>query len=70
MSDLKLFRVVHGKAEELSGSSVALERHLQRTIESNMETLLGFVSWRPSIRRVPSIVVESTRLASMTPALR
>jgi predicted transport protein len=41
MSDLKLFRVKDGKAQELSGSSVALERQLQRTIESNMETLFG-----------------------------
>jgi predicted transport protein len=41
MSDLKLFRIVSGAAEELSGSSVALERQLQRTIESNMETLFG-----------------------------
>src|SRR5882757_2295561 len=41
MSDLKLFRIGAGKAEELNGSSVALERHLQRTIESNMETLFG-----------------------------
>lgn len=41
MSDLKLFRVTSGKAEELTGSSVALERQLQNTIESNMETLFG-----------------------------
>jgi predicted transport protein len=41
MSDLKLFRIVNGKAAELTGSSVALERQLQRTIESNMETLFG-----------------------------
>jgi predicted transport protein len=41
VSDLKLFRIANGKAEELSGSSVALERQLQRTIESNMETLFG-----------------------------
>ncbi|WAL66712.1 hypothetical protein ORV05_02540 [Amycolatopsis cynarae] len=41
MSDLKLFRIEAGKALELSGSSVALERQLQRTIEVNMETLFG-----------------------------
>jgi predicted transport protein len=41
VSDLKLFRIKDGKAQELSGSSVALERQLQRTIESNMETLFG-----------------------------
>jgi predicted transport protein len=41
MSDLKLFRITAGKAVELTGSSVALERHLQRTIEENMEALFG-----------------------------
>ncbi|WP_211294233.1 SbcC/MukB-like Walker B domain-containing protein [Lentzea kentuckyensis] len=41
MSDLKLFRITAGRAKELAGGSVALERHLQRTIESNMETLFG-----------------------------
>ncbi|WP_158888678.1 DUF5655 domain-containing protein [Amycolatopsis anabasis] len=41
MSDLKLFRIDRGKARELSGSSVALERQLQRIIESNLETLFG-----------------------------
>lgn len=41
MSDLKLFRLADGRAEELSGRSVALERHLQHIIESNMETLFG-----------------------------
>lgn len=41
MSDLKLFRITAGRAEELASGSVALERHLQRTIESNMDTLFG-----------------------------
>ncbi|MFI6032417.1 DUF5655 domain-containing protein [Amycolatopsis magusensis] len=41
MSDLKLFRIDGGKARELAGSAVALERQLQRTIESNMDTLFG-----------------------------
>jgi predicted transport protein len=41
MSDLKLFRIDGSSAIELSGSSVALERHLQKTIESNMEVLFG-----------------------------
>lgn len=41
MTDLKLFRVADGKAQELSGRSVALERQLQRVIESNMETFFG-----------------------------
>jgi len=41
MSDLKLFRITGGTAEELTGSSVCIERQLQRTIESNMEKLFG-----------------------------
>jgi RecB family endonuclease NucS len=41
MSDLKLFRISDGQAEELSGRSVALERHLQRVIESNMDAFFG-----------------------------
>lgn len=41
MSDLKLFRIVDGAATELHGGSVALERSLQHTIESNMEVLFG-----------------------------
>ena len=41
MSDLKLFRVTDGVASELAGSSVALERSLQKLIEANMETLFG-----------------------------
>ncbi|MFQ6392443.1 DUF5655 domain-containing protein [Nocardia sp. KC 131] len=41
MSDLKLFRIEGGQATELSGTSAALERHLQNTIESNMEVLFG-----------------------------
>lgn len=41
MSDLKLFRLVNGHAEELTGGAVALEKTLQTVIESNMETLFG-----------------------------
>ncbi|PPJ03474.1 DUF91 domain-containing protein [Nocardia nova] len=41
MSDLKLFRIAGGSAVELTGSSVALERRLQKTIEANMEVLFG-----------------------------
>ncbi|WP_446666409.1 DUF5655 domain-containing protein [Flexivirga sp. B27] len=41
MSDLKLFRITDGAAEELASSSVALERSLQMVIERNMETLFG-----------------------------
>ena len=41
MSDLKLFRITNGSAQELKGKSVALEVSLQRLIEANMETLFG-----------------------------
>ena len=41
MSDLKLFRIAEGEATEVTSSSVALERSLQKLIEANMETLFG-----------------------------
>lgn len=41
MSDLKAFRVCDGHATEIPSSPLALERHLQRLIEANMETMLG-----------------------------
>lgn len=41
MSDLKLFKISAGLAHELSSSSIALERSLQKTIETNMESLFG-----------------------------
>jgi len=41
LSDLKLFRITNGSAQELKGKSVALEVSLQRLIEANMETLFG-----------------------------
>lgn len=41
MSDLKLFRIVNSKAEELKGSAMELERHLQHLIEANMDTFFG-----------------------------
>jgi len=41
MSDLKLFRILGSSVEELTGSAVELERHLQHLIETNMETFFG-----------------------------
>ncbi|MEU4200789.1 DUF5655 domain-containing protein [Streptomyces sp. NPDC026294] len=41
MSDLKVFRVRGGRATEIPGESVAVERELQSLVESNMETMLG-----------------------------
>jgi predicted transport protein len=40
-ADLKLFRIDDGAATELEGSHALLEKHLQRVVETNMETLLG-----------------------------
>lgn len=41
MSDIKLFRYSTDKATELAGKSAAIERTLQRLIESQMESFLG-----------------------------
>lgn len=41
MSDLKLFRITNGSAQEVKGKSVALEVSFQRLIEANMEALFG-----------------------------
>lgn len=39
--ELRAFRVVEGAAEKWSGSSVALERELQRLAEAHAEAMLG-----------------------------
>ncbi len=41
MADIKLFRLSGGKASELAGSEVTLEKTLQTLIEKNLETCLG-----------------------------
>jgi predicted transport protein len=41
MSDIKLFRLQSGKAEEIKGVASDLEKPLQSLIESNLEALLG-----------------------------
>lgn len=41
MSDLKLFRITAGKATELGGQAMGLEKPLQTLIEGNLEELLG-----------------------------
>jgi len=41
MSDLKLFRVHHDGITELTSAPPARERHLQKLIETHMETVLG-----------------------------
>lgn len=40
MSDVKLFRIANGSAEELIGKPVTLEKKLQTLIEKHIETLL------------------------------
>lgn len=65
MSDLKLFRIVNSKAEELKGSAVALERHLQHLIEANMDTFFGvtflaseYYTGRKHAGRIDSIGID------------
>jgi hypothetical protein len=41
MSDLKLFRIGDGRAVELLGTALALEKPLQVLIENNMKVLFG-----------------------------
>lgn len=41
MGDLKVFRVRGGRATDIPGASVAVERELQSLIEANMEVMLG-----------------------------
>jgi len=41
MTGLRLFRVGDGCAEEVAGSEVELERHLQTLLEQNMDAMLG-----------------------------
>lgn len=67
MSDLKLFRITHGSAQELKGTSVALEVKLQRLIEANMETLFGvrflateYVTGAKHRGRIDSLGIDET----------
>src|SRR5439155_13637679 len=41
MSDIKLFRLTEGKADEMYGVASDLEKPLQTLIEKNLEELLG-----------------------------
>jgi hypothetical protein len=41
MSDIKLFRVDGGKAFELAGSALSIEKTLQSLIERNLDAILG-----------------------------
>jgi RecB family endonuclease NucS len=41
MSDIKLFQLSSGSAEELHGTSIAIEKTLQTLIESHLEVFLG-----------------------------
>lgn len=41
MSDIQLFRLASGTAQELAGRAAAVEKHLQSLIEAQMPTFLG-----------------------------
>ena len=41
MTDIKLFALSGGSAEEIPGTALALEKSLQQQIEANLETMLG-----------------------------
>jgi predicted transport protein len=41
MSDIKLFRLLESTVQEIPGSSMAIEKSLQRLIEQHLETFLG-----------------------------
>jgi RecB family endonuclease NucS len=41
MSDIKLFNVSNGSAQELQGTSIAIEKTLQILIENHLEIFLG-----------------------------
>ncbi|MEK8052183.1 DUF5655 domain-containing protein [Ideonella sp. DXS22W] len=41
MSEVKLYRLIDGKASELEGSASDLEKPLQKLIEANLEPMLG-----------------------------
>src|SRR5205823_7435564 len=41
MSDIKLFKVNNGTAQELQGTSIAIEKTLQTMIENQLEVFLG-----------------------------
>lgn len=41
MSDIKLFKVSNGTAQELQGTSIAIEKTLQMMIENQLEVFLG-----------------------------
>ena len=67
LSDLKLFRITNGSAQELKGKSVDLEVSLQRVIEANMETLFGvrflateYVTGAKHKGRIDSLGIDET----------
>jgi predicted transport protein len=41
MSDIKLFKIQNGNAEQLAGQSVSVEKSLQTLVEEHLETFLG-----------------------------
>lgn len=51
MTDIKLFRLVNGKASELHDDAPDLEKHLQTLIETNLEPLLGILFLASKLHR-------------------
>jgi hypothetical protein len=41
MTDIKLFRIIKNKVDELKGTSIAVEKSLQTVIETHLEEFLG-----------------------------
>lgn len=60
MGDIKLFKI-KDKVEEIEGSSVRLEKHLQNIIEENMEVFLGikFIATEHSTGKVHNGRIDS-----------
>lgn len=64
MSDIKLFRVEGGKAHELAGFALAVEKSLQLLMEANLEAMLGvrFIASEHSTGRVHGGRIDSLGL--------
>jgi predicted transport protein len=64
MSDIKLFRLEDGKALELTGSALSIERTLQALIERNLEAMLGvrFIASEHSTGKVHSGRIDTLGL--------
>jgi predicted transport protein len=64
LSDIKLFRVDDGRAKELAGSALSIEKTLQALIERNLEPMLGvrFIASEHSTGKVHGGRIDSLGL--------